>query len=79
MNSRHRWAEKAVITPNKSERECQNGCGIVKVSRHEFEGGHEVHWTEFWRGLDQIEGSGTPACTGAPAQATAYDARNYPL
>lgn len=76
--TRHRWSEKTVICANKSERECQNGCGIVKVTRHEFEGGREVHWQEFWRGLDRIEGEGTPACTGQ-AKAVAYDARNYPL
>lgn len=60
--TRHRWAEKAVITANKSERECLNGCGIVKVSRHEVEGGYERHWKEFYRGLDRIECNGTPAC-----------------
>ena len=27
--TRHRWADKAVITPNKSERECLNGCGVI--------------------------------------------------
>ncbi len=78
--TRHRWPKDAtVISPNKSERECLNGCGIVKVSRHETEGGRDVHWCEFWRGLDQIEGQGTPPCTGRAAGPVAYDARNYPL
>jgi hypothetical protein len=78
--SRHRWADKVVISPNKSERECRNGCGIVKVSRHEYPAGNPfgVHWPEFWRGLDKIECEGTPPCTGR-AQAVSYDARNYPL
>jgi len=49
--SRHRWGDKVVISPNKTERECLNGCGIVKVARHEF-----------WRGLDRIEGTATPVC-----------------
>jgi hypothetical protein len=62
--TRHRWGDKIPITPNKTECECQNGCGIVKVSRHECEGGRDVYWTEFWRGLDRIEGEGAPACDG---------------
>lgn len=63
--SRHRWPKEGnPISPNKTERECQNGCGIVKVTRHEFEAGREVHWTEFWRGLDRVYGTGTstPVC-----------------
>lgn len=59
---RHRWGDKVVISPNKSERECLNGCGTIKVSRHENEGGRDIYWTEFWRGLDRCEGIGTPAC-----------------
>ena len=74
---RHRWSGKTTF-PNKSERYCLNGCGIVKVTHHEVEGGREVHWPEFWRGLDRIECEGTPACKG-PAKAISYDARNYPL
>ena len=76
--SRHRWGAKTLVTPNKSECECLNGCGIVKVSRRESEGGRGVYWTEFWRGLDRIECDGTPPCRGS-ARAIAYDARNYPL
>jgi hypothetical protein len=73
----HRWGEKLAVSAQKSERECSS-CGVVKVGRHEFEGGREIHWTEFWRGLDRIEGDKTPPCTGAP-RAVQYDARNYPL
>ena len=80
MSKRHRWGDKVVISPHKTECECLNGCGIVKVSRHEYPAGsiYGTHWTEFWRGLDQIEGKGTPECTAAPTTAV-YDARNYPL
>jgi len=66
---RHRWADK-VVFPNKSERECLH-CGLVKVSRREFEGGRDVYWTEFWRGLDRIECDGTPACEPAREVASA--------
>lgn len=69
--TRHRWSEKTIITPNKSERECLNGCGIIKVSRHEVEGGRDVHWCEFWHWLDRIEGNGTPACEPVQEAATA--------
>ena len=56
----HRWAEKIVVSPYKTERECKNGCGIVKVIRHEG----QLHWMEFYCGLDRIECTGTPPCTG---------------
>jgi len=75
---RHRWGEKIAVTANKTERECLHGCGIVKVSRHEFEGGRNIYWTEFWRGLDRIEGEGTPECTEV-APHVAYSAGTYPL
>jgi hypothetical protein len=93
QHPRHRWSDKTPISPHKTECECQNGCGIVKVTRHETEGGRDLHWTEYWRDLDRIEGTGTPPCTGratAVKQRAAgdgrhasrdglYSARNYPL
>lgn len=60
--SRHRWGDKVVVSANKTERECLNRCGIVKVTRHEFDRGRALHWIEFWRGLDRIEGDATPVC-----------------
>ncbi len=46
---KHRWGDKVYFPlANKTERECRS-CGIVKVSRHEHEGGRDLHWTEFWR------------------------------
>ena len=60
--TRHRWGEKTPISPSKTERECLNGCRTIKVTRHEFEGGKEIHWTEFWRDCERIEGEGTPVC-----------------
>ena len=64
--TRHRWPKDAtIISPNKSERECLNGCGTIKVTRHEWEGGNFActHWTEFWRGLDRVDVEGrTPVC-----------------
>lgn len=59
--TRHHWADKVVVSANKSERECLI-CGVVKASRREFEGGRNIYWTEFWRGLDRIECEGTPPC-----------------
>lgn len=41
--TRHRWGDKVANSPNKTERECTNGCGIVKVTRHESEGGLVLH------------------------------------
>jgi hypothetical protein len=35
---------------------------MVKVTRHEHEGGREVYWTEFWRDLDQVKSGATPLC-----------------
>jgi hypothetical protein len=59
---RHRWGDKVLITPNKSECECRNGCGIVKASRNESEGGRPIYWTEYWRGLDRIAIDHAPVC-----------------
>lgn len=79
MSRRHKWGDKIQFPlAHKSERTCQNGFGITKVTRHESEGGHDKHWTEFWRGLEQVHGQGTPPCTG-PGWAAAYDASSYPL
>jgi len=60
---KHRWSEP-VRFERKSERTCLNGCGIVKVTRHEG----DLHWAEFWRGLDKIDDVRTPPCTGSPDQ-----------
>ena len=75
--TRHRWPKQGtIISPHKTERECLNGCGTVKVTRHESEGGRDTHWTEFWCGLEQH--SATPPCV-RHATSAAYDARSYPL
>ena len=78
--TRHRWPKQGTtISPNKTERECQNGCGIIKVTRHETEGGRPKAWTEYFCGIDRVDVDGrVPPCTGR-AKAAAYDARNYPL
>lgn len=56
---RHRWAAKIDFPlAHKSESECKNGCGIVKVSRRE----HLSHWLEYWRGLEKISVAHAPAC-----------------
>ncbi len=66
-NPRHKWSEPTriphgIALPRKTERECLR-CGLVKVTWHELdERGWEACRTEFWHGLDQIEGDGTPAC-----------------
>ena len=65
---RHRWGDKAIISPHKTERECTNGCGIIKVTRHESEGGRDVHWTEYWRDLGRIHSDGTPVCERVRAE-----------
>jgi hypothetical protein len=62
MIRRHTWSAP-IRFPLKSERTCLNDppCGIVKVHvKPSKPSGY--HRTEFYRGLDQIEGRGTPAC-----------------
>ena len=65
--TRHRWSEKRRFE-HKTEQTCSR-CEIVKVSRRESEGGRDVYWDEFWRGLDKIEGEGTPICEPAKVDA----------
>jgi hypothetical protein len=58
--TRHRWGDK-VVFPHKSERCCAN-CGLVKVSRHESEGGRDRYWTEYWRAEEKLSTDKVPAC-----------------
>nr|WP_050781011.1 hypothetical protein [Bradyrhizobium sp. ORS 278] len=58
---RHRWGDK-VRFPHKSERQCAR-CEMVKVGRHEGQGGRDLYWTEFWRDEERIDDGGrTPPC-----------------
>lgn len=59
---KHRWGPKTVFE-HKTERACER-CGVMKVTRSEHEGGHDVYWTEFYAagGFDRIEVPGTPVC-----------------
>lgn len=67
---KHSWGPptripSALALPRKTERVCEK-CGIVKVTWHETdERGFETYRTEFWRGLDRVEGVGTPVCGAA--------------
>lgn len=59
----HRWGIRIEYPlAHKTERECTNGCGITMVTRHENDGGRDVHWEEFWRGGEQVHGDGRPIC-----------------
>lgn len=60
---RHSWGSPTriphgIALPRKTERQCAR-CPIVKVTWHGADGRHR---TEFWSGLDQIEGTSTPVC-----------------
>lgn len=57
--ARHRWSEPRRYE-HKSERDCLNGCGIVKVSHHEG----DAHWIDFWRDAERIASDHTPPCKG---------------
>ena len=39
-STRHKWGERDEISPHKTENACGR-CGVVKVSRHEFEDGRQ--------------------------------------
>jgi hypothetical protein len=61
-SARHRWPDEPNRFEHKTERECSR-CGIVKVTRHEWECGRDVYWTEFWRDLERVDKDGeTPPC-----------------
>lgn len=57
IRTRHSWAAP-VRFQFKTERTCKF-CDVTKVTRHEP---GQLPWIEFYRGLDKIEGAGTPAC-----------------
>ena len=68
--SHHRWGDKVEFPlARKSERECRNGCRIIKLSRHECYGGRDVYWKEFWRDGERISCQGTPVCEPVRAAA----------
>lgn len=67
-NSRHTWGEKVRFPPYKSEQECLK-CDVVKVTRHEG----FIHWVEFWKDGERIQGSKTPVCVGVKSGKTAGD------
>lgn len=60
VSTRHRWSDK-VRFPLKTEQCCQR-CDMVKVGRHEFEGGRDRYWTEYWRDEKRVHCGGTPLC-----------------
>lgn len=51
----------------KTERECRNGCGIVKLTIHP--GGSARAWQEFWRNGERIDCERTPACEPVEVEA----------
>lgn len=57
MSGRHSWREPERF-PFKSERECRNGCGVIKVTRHES----GTHWVEYWRDCECISKRHAPRC-----------------
>jgi hypothetical protein len=58
---RHRWGEK-VRFEHKTEQQCPR-CETVKVTRHEWQSGKPIYWTEFWRDLERVDQDGkTPLC-----------------
>jgi hypothetical protein len=63
-STRHRWGDK-VRFEHKTEQQCAR-CEVVRVTRHEWERGREIFWTEFWRNLDRVDDASgkTPPCDG---------------
>ena len=60
-STRHRWGTPGRLQ-HKSERQCSR-CALVKVTRHEWENGRDLYWSEFWRDLDRVDKAGeTPVC-----------------
>jgi hypothetical protein len=62
-STRHQWGDKARFA-HKTEQECAR-CATIKVTRHEWQAGRDVFWTEYWRDCEQIECAVTPPCEAA--------------
>lgn len=72
-SQRHSWGDpnripSALALPRKTERTCTR-CLIVKVVWHDFDGVRETYRTEFYRGLERVEGVGTPVCEAVEVEA----------
>lgn len=61
VSTRHKWGEKVRFGNYKSEQQCLR-CELVKVSRHESEGGRDVHWKEYWRDGEIVSRGDMPIC-----------------
>ncbi len=57
---RHSWSEPERYAQH-SDRVCWD-CGLIKRTRHEFDGPRAVHWVEWRRGDARVEAARTPAC-----------------
>jgi hypothetical protein len=61
--TRHRWGDP-VRSFERTNRECLNGCGIFRVTRHDGDG---RPWVEFWRDESRVDIDGkTPPCDAPP-------------
>lgn len=61
---RHAWSERNPVDQHTTFRRCWD-CGLIKITRHEFEGDHPVHWTEWRKDGKPFRSDVTPACEPA--------------
>lgn len=62
MSKRHSWSDRYPFDTHHTFRRCWN-CGLMRITRHESEGGRDVHWVE-WRRVGGVNfrSERTPAC-----------------
>lgn len=58
---RHSWSERYPLDVHHTFYRCWN-CGLMRITRHESQNGHAVHWVEWRRNGKRIESKNTPAC-----------------
>lgn len=62
--SKHKWADPVRYDHTTTFRSCKNGCGLVKVTRHEPDN-NPPHWIEWERDGHRFQNSKTPPCEEA--------------
>lgn len=67
-SKRYTWSERFPLDQHHTFRRCWD-CGLMRITRHESDGGRDVHWIEWRRNGERIDSERTPACEPAAVAA----------
>lgn len=65
---KHYWSDRCALDEHHTFRRCWD-CGLMKITRHESDGGRDVHWIEWRKNGERIASDSTPACEPTEVEA----------